>query len=68
MAQIAIYIDDQLAERLDTAVKESGKSKSKWVPWPLKTPFRINSLTDSLEMAKAGLAKRQQIMAKRNGN
>ena len=31
MAQLAIYIDDQLAERLDRAVRESGKSKSKWV-------------------------------------
>ena len=31
MAQLAIYIDDQLAERLDKAVKASGKSKSKWV-------------------------------------
>jgi hypothetical protein len=31
MAQLAIYIDDQLAKRLDEAVKASGKSKSKWV-------------------------------------
>ena len=31
MAQLAIYIDDQLAERLNKAVKASGKSKSKWV-------------------------------------
>ena len=31
MAQIAIYIDDKLAERLDKAVQSSGKSKSKWV-------------------------------------
>ena len=31
MAQMAIYIDDQLAERLEKAVKGSGKSKSKWV-------------------------------------
>ena len=31
MAQMAIYIDDQLAERLEKAVKTSGKSKSKWV-------------------------------------
>ena len=31
MAQLALYIDDQLAERLDKAVKASGKSKSKWV-------------------------------------
>ena len=31
MAQLALYIDEQLAERLDKAVKASGKSKSKWV-------------------------------------
>ena len=31
MPQLALYIDDQLAERLDKAVKASGKSKSKWV-------------------------------------
>ena len=31
MAQLAIYINDQLAERLDKAAKASGKSKSKWV-------------------------------------
>jgi predicted DNA-binding protein len=30
-AQMAIYIEDKLAERLDKAVKASGKSKSKWV-------------------------------------
>ena len=31
MAQLALYIDDQLAERLNKAVKAAGKSKSKWV-------------------------------------
>ena len=31
MAQLAIYINDQLAKRLDKAVKASGQSKSKWV-------------------------------------
>lgn len=31
MAQLAIYIDEQLAHRLEKAVKASGKSKSKWV-------------------------------------
>ena len=36
MAQLAIYIDDQLAERLDKAVIESGKSKSKWVAEAIK--------------------------------
>jgi hypothetical protein len=31
MPQLAIYLDDQLAERLDKAARASGKSKSKWV-------------------------------------
>ncbi len=31
MSQLAIYIDDKLAKKLDKAVKASGKSKSKWV-------------------------------------
>lgn len=31
MTQVAIYIDDQLAKRLEKAVTASGKSKSKWV-------------------------------------
>jgi len=29
MSQLAIYIDEQLAERIEKAVKVSGKSKSK---------------------------------------
>ena len=36
MAQMAIYIDDQLAERLEKAVKASGKSKSKWIAEVIK--------------------------------
>ena len=36
MAQLAIYIDDQLAERLDKAVTAAGKSKSKWVAEAIK--------------------------------
>jgi predicted transcriptional regulator len=36
MAQLAIYIEDQLAERLDNAAKASGKSKSKWVTDAIK--------------------------------
>jgi predicted transcriptional regulator len=31
MAQLAIYLEDQLAKRLDKAVKASGQSKSRWV-------------------------------------
>ena len=36
MAQLALYIDDQLAERLNKAVKAAGKSKSKWVAEAIK--------------------------------
>ena len=36
MSQLAIYIDDQLAERLDKAAKVSGKSKSRWVADAIK--------------------------------
>ena len=36
MAQLAIYIDDQIAKRLDKAVAASGKSKSKWVAEAIK--------------------------------
>ncbi len=36
MAQMAIYIEDKLAKRLDKAVKASGKSKSKWVADAIK--------------------------------
>ena len=36
MAQMAIYIEDQLAERLNKAAKTSGKSKSKWVADAIK--------------------------------
>ena len=36
MAQLAIYIEDQLAERLDKAAKASGKSKSRWVADAIK--------------------------------
>ena len=36
MAQLALYIEDQLAERLNKAAKASGKSKSKWVADAIK--------------------------------
>lgn len=36
IARLAIYIEDQLAERLDKVAKASGKSKSKWVAEAIK--------------------------------
>lgn len=40
MPQLAIYIDEELAERLDKAVKASGKSKSKWVCDSIKSALQ----------------------------
>ncbi len=40
MAQMAIYIDNQLAGRLEKAVKASGKSKSKWVAEAIRRSLR----------------------------
>ena len=31
MTRLAVYIEDKLSERLEKAVKTSGKSKSKWI-------------------------------------
>ena len=31
MTQLAIYIEEKLSEKLEKAVKASGKSKSKWI-------------------------------------
>ena len=36
MPQMAIYLDEQLARRLEKAVKVSGKSKSRWVAEAIK--------------------------------
>jgi len=36
ISQLAIYIDDQLAQKLDKAIKASGKSKSNWVAGAIK--------------------------------
>jgi hypothetical protein len=40
MTQLAIYIDKQLAERLEKTVKASGKSKSRWVSDVIKTALQ----------------------------
>lgn len=40
MAQLALYIDKQLAERLEKAVKASGKSKSRWVSEAIEKELR----------------------------
>ena len=40
MAQLAIYLDDKLAQRLDKAVTAAGKSKSKWVAEAIQHSLR----------------------------
>jgi len=40
MSQLAIYIDDNLAKKLEKVVKASGKSKSKWVAGAIERSLR----------------------------
>lgn len=51
MAQMAIYIDDQLAERLEKAAKRSGKSKSKWVAEAIRQSLQDKWPEDFFELA-----------------
>ena len=40
MTQLAIYIDDNLAERLEKVVTASGKSKSRWISDVIKSALQ----------------------------
>ena len=51
MAQLAIYIDKQLADRLDKAVKASGKSKSKWVTEAIEKKLKDHWPEDFFDLA-----------------
>lgn len=51
MTQMAIYIDDQLAERLEKAAKRSGKSKSKWVAEAIRRSLQDKWPEDFFELA-----------------
>ena len=51
MAQLAIYMDEQLADRLDKAVKASGKSKSKWVTEAIERELRDHWPEDFFDLA-----------------
>ena len=51
MAQLAIYIDEQLADRLNKAVKASGKSKSKWVTEAIESELRDHWPEDFFDLA-----------------
>jgi len=51
VAQLAIYIDEQLAERLDKAVTAAGKSKSKWVAEAIQRSLQDQWPDGFLELA-----------------
>ena len=51
MAQMDIYIDEQLADRLDKAVRASGKSKSKWVREIIERELRDHWPEDFFDLA-----------------
>ena len=51
MAQLAIYIDEKLADRLEKAVKASGKSKSKWVSEAIEKELRDHWPEDFFDLA-----------------
>ncbi len=51
MTQLAIYIEDQLSERLEKAVKASGKSKSKWISDVIKTVLKDQWPEDFFDLA-----------------
>jgi len=54
MAQLAIYIDDQLAERLNATVKASKKSKSRWVADAIKRSLQDQWPEGFFELAVPG--------------
>ena len=66
MSQIAVYIDDQLAERLDKAVKSSGKSKSKWVADAIRSSLQDRWPEGFFELAGSWEddAEPEEIMAR----
>jgi predicted DNA-binding protein len=51
MTQLAIYIEDQLSEKLEKAVKSSGKSKSKWIADVIKKELNDQWPADFFNLA-----------------
>jgi hypothetical protein len=51
MTQLAVYIEDNLSERLEKAVKTSGKSKSKWIADAIKTALKDQWPEDFFDLA-----------------
>ena len=57
MTQFAIYIDDNLAERLEKAVAASGKSKSKWISDVIKSALQDQWPDGFFELAGSWIDK-----------
>ena len=51
MTQLAVYIEDKLSDRLEKAVKASGKSKSKWIADAIKSALKDQWPEDFFELA-----------------
>ena len=65
MPQLAIYIDDELSEKLNKAIKASGKSRSKWVADLIASTLRDEWPEDFFELAGSweGEETPEEIMA-----
>ncbi len=53
MPQLAIYLDEDIAKKLDRAVKKSGKSRSKWVADLIKAKLEDDWPEDFFDLAGA---------------
>ena len=51
MTRLTVYIEDNLSERLEKAVKASGKSKSKWIADAIKTALNDQWLEAFFDLA-----------------
>jgi hypothetical protein len=65
MPQLAIYIDDNLSEKLNKVIKVSGKSRSKWVADLIKAKLKDEWPEDFFELAGSweGEETPEEIMA-----
>lgn len=66
MPQLAIYIDDELAEKLDKAIRASRKSRSKWVADLIRAKLEDEWPEDFFELAGSWEDEEtpQEILAK----
>lgn len=66
MPQLAIYIDDALSTKLNKAIRDSGKSRSKWVAELIKAKLEDEWPEGFFELAGSwgGEDTSEEIMAK----